>query len=162
MKTLVLTTLIPLVLMASGCSVIPALTPNSASPAVHTALDLYRSGQHDAADSALAAIYDASDSSDNDRRRALATAILIQLERNDQAALQKAQDLLVRYDEIDSEVNVDFFLLRESLDATLAARAVANHRNTELHKAQRRVNTLQQERAELEKTLKKLRELSLE
>lgn len=162
MKTLVLTALIPLVLMASGCSVIPALSPSSASPAVHAALDLYRSGQHDAAASALTAIYEASDSSGNDRRRALAAAILIQLESNDQTALQKAQDLLVRYDEIDSEVNADFFLLRESLDATLAARAEANHHTTELRKAQRRVNALQQERAELEKTLKKLRELSLE
>lgn len=162
MKTLVLTALIPLILMAGGCGVIPALTPSSASPAVHAALDLYRGGQHDAADSALATIYDATDSSDDDRRRALAAAILIQIERNDQAALHKAQALLVRYSEMDSGVNADFFLLRESLDAALAARAEANHHNTELRNAQRRVNALQQERGELEKTLKKLRELSLE
>ena len=162
MKTLVLSALIPLALMAGGCGVIPALTPGTASPAVHAALDLYRGGQHDAADTALAAIYDATDTSNDDRRRALAAAILIQLERNDPAALNKAQTLLARYSEIDSELSANFFLLRESLDAALAARAEANHQRGELRSAQQQVSALRQERAELETTLKKLRELSLE
>lgn len=129
-----------------------------------TALEWYRNGDFEQADSALQKIYDAdSNSSLTDQRRALATAILIRLERNSDAALAEAQALLDHYSRLNTApIEHEFYLLRESLRSALNASRELRSQHDALIATRDKLDTAHRERRQLESTLKKLRELSLE
>lgn len=133
------------------------------STELFNALELYRSGEFQKAELALETIYDSDTTGIIDQRRALSAAILIELERNTGASLGEAQTLLDRFSRLNAgPIEPEYYLLRESLSTALNAKRESKSQHDAAIAARRSLDTAQSERRQLEATLKKLRELSLE
>jgi len=133
------------------------------SPDLRNALELYRSGDLQQADLALQHIYTAENATQTDQRRALATAILIRLESNTGAKLAEAQSLLDQYSRLNTgPLEPEFYLLRDSLNSALNTSRELRSQHDVLMATRDKLDAAQRERRQLEGTLKKLRELSLE
>lgn len=150
-------------LAMTACSAQHSQRHDTASADLLNALELYRNGESQNAEPMLKAIYNAAASPVADQRRALAAAILIQLERNTPSALDNAWGLLDRYTALNSgPIEPEFYLLRESLNRALAASRASLNEHEAFQAAQRKLDAAHNERRQLEDTLKKLRKLSLE
>ena len=163
-KSLLRPCAIVLSLLTAACTVQPSDTSSTtASTDLRNALELYRSNDLYNAETALKTVYTNDEHSSADQRRALAAAILIGIHRNSKASLEEAGKLLERYSLLNSgPIEPEYYLLRESLTAALTAKLDARSQHEALLVVRGKLDSAQNERRQLEQTLKKLRELSLE
>ena len=157
-------TMLVLSLATTACAMQSTKSVSAASsPDLHNALELFRSGDFQQADQALQKIYNTDNATLTDQRRALAVAILIRLEHNTSTALAEAQGLLDHYTRLNtSPIEPEFYLLRESLSSAVNTSRELRSQHDVLMATRDKLDAAQRERSQLEGTLKKLRELSLE